>query len=195
MHTTAVVIGAGHAGLAMRRLTERSIDHVVFEHGEVADPALAQPAAAHPQLAHPATRSASSVSWATRRSVAVTCPCQLLITVAPAPASAAGTDADRYCHRIPAAPPPASPDLSVLYRWVCPAALTRAVWRLSSVCLARSLTAPAARRVAGGSGGGASPGPARPGCREGRQRPREPCCPRPDVSGYRRGTRHGRCRV
>jgi putative flavoprotein involved in K+ transport len=29
-HTTAIVIGAGHAGLAMsRRLSERSIDHVV----------------------------------------------------------------------------------------------------------------------------------------------------------------------
>jgi putative flavoprotein involved in K+ transport len=38
MHTTAIVIGAGHAGLAMsRRLTERSIDHVVLERGEVAD--------------------------------------------------------------------------------------------------------------------------------------------------------------
>ncbi len=36
IHTTAVVIGAGHAGLAMsRRLTERSIDHVVLERGEV----------------------------------------------------------------------------------------------------------------------------------------------------------------
>ncbi|HTT00404.1 MAG TPA: NAD(P)/FAD-dependent oxidoreductase [Streptosporangiaceae bacterium] len=36
--TTAVVVGAGHAGLAMsRRLTERSIDHVVLERGEVAD--------------------------------------------------------------------------------------------------------------------------------------------------------------
>jgi putative flavoprotein involved in K+ transport len=34
----AVVIGAGHAGLAMsRRLTERSIDHVVLERGEVAN--------------------------------------------------------------------------------------------------------------------------------------------------------------
>src|SRR4051795_3675439 len=34
--TTAVIIGAGHAGLAMsRRLTERSIDHVVVERGEV----------------------------------------------------------------------------------------------------------------------------------------------------------------
>jgi putative flavoprotein involved in K+ transport len=34
--TTAIVVGAGHAGLAMsRRLTERSIDHVVFERGEV----------------------------------------------------------------------------------------------------------------------------------------------------------------
>jgi len=32
MHATAVVIGGGHAGLAMsRRLTERSIDHVVLE--------------------------------------------------------------------------------------------------------------------------------------------------------------------
>ncbi len=38
MHTTTVVIGAGHAGLAMsRRLTERSIDHIVLERGEVAN--------------------------------------------------------------------------------------------------------------------------------------------------------------
>jgi putative flavoprotein involved in K+ transport len=38
MRTTAAVIGAGHAGLAMsRRLTERSIDHVVLERGEVAN--------------------------------------------------------------------------------------------------------------------------------------------------------------
>src|ERR1700689_4164826 len=38
MQTTVVVVGAGHAGLAMsRRLTERSIDHVVLERGEVAD--------------------------------------------------------------------------------------------------------------------------------------------------------------
>lgn len=38
MHTTSVVIGAGHAGLAMsHRLTERSIDHVVLERGEVAN--------------------------------------------------------------------------------------------------------------------------------------------------------------
>lgn len=38
MHTTAVIIGAGHAGLAMsRQLTERSIDHVVLERGEVAN--------------------------------------------------------------------------------------------------------------------------------------------------------------
>src|SRR5690348_10233211 len=37
MQTTAVVIGAGHAGLAMsQRLTERSIDHIVLERGEVA---------------------------------------------------------------------------------------------------------------------------------------------------------------
>lgn len=36
--TTVLVIGAGHAGLAMsRRLTERSIDHVVLERGEVAN--------------------------------------------------------------------------------------------------------------------------------------------------------------
>ena len=35
---SVVVIGAGHAGLAMsRRLTERSIDHVVLERGEVAN--------------------------------------------------------------------------------------------------------------------------------------------------------------
>jgi putative flavoprotein involved in K+ transport len=38
MRTTAVIIGAGHAGLAMsRRLTDRSIDHVVLERGEVAN--------------------------------------------------------------------------------------------------------------------------------------------------------------
>jgi putative flavoprotein involved in K+ transport len=38
MQTTAAIIGAGHAGLAMsRRLTERSIDHVVLERGEVAN--------------------------------------------------------------------------------------------------------------------------------------------------------------
>ena len=37
IQATAVVVGAGHAGLAMsRRLTERSIDHVVLERGEVA---------------------------------------------------------------------------------------------------------------------------------------------------------------
>src|SRR5262245_16747935 len=37
MRTTTVVIGAGHAGLAMSRcLAERSIDHVVLERGEVA---------------------------------------------------------------------------------------------------------------------------------------------------------------
>ena len=36
-HTTTVVVGAGHCGLAMsRRLAERSIDHVVLERGEVA---------------------------------------------------------------------------------------------------------------------------------------------------------------
>jgi len=35
---TAVIVGAGHAGLAMsRRLTDRSIDHVVLERGEVAN--------------------------------------------------------------------------------------------------------------------------------------------------------------
>jgi putative flavoprotein involved in K+ transport len=35
--TTTVIIGAGHAGLAMsRRLTERSIDHVLLERGAVA---------------------------------------------------------------------------------------------------------------------------------------------------------------
>jgi putative flavoprotein involved in K+ transport len=38
MRTTAVVIGAGQAGLAMSRcLSERSIDHVVLERGEVAN--------------------------------------------------------------------------------------------------------------------------------------------------------------
>jgi putative flavoprotein involved in K+ transport len=38
VRTTTVVIGAGHAGLAMSRcLTDRSIDHVVLERGEVAN--------------------------------------------------------------------------------------------------------------------------------------------------------------
>ena len=38
MRATTVVIGAGHAGLAMSRcLAERSIDHVVLERGEVAN--------------------------------------------------------------------------------------------------------------------------------------------------------------
>src|SRR5580698_5467867 len=38
IQATAVVVGGGHAGLAMsRRLTERSIDHVVLERGEVAN--------------------------------------------------------------------------------------------------------------------------------------------------------------
>ncbi|MEJ2335436.1 MAG: NAD(P)-binding domain-containing protein [Gemmatimonadales bacterium] len=38
MRTTAVVIGAGQAGLAMSRcLNERSIDHIVLERGEVAN--------------------------------------------------------------------------------------------------------------------------------------------------------------
>ena len=38
MRTTTVVIGAGHSGLAMsRRLSERSIDHVVLERGQVAN--------------------------------------------------------------------------------------------------------------------------------------------------------------
>ena len=37
MHTTTVVIGAGHCGLAMSRcLSDRSIDHVVLERNEVA---------------------------------------------------------------------------------------------------------------------------------------------------------------
>ena len=61
IQTTAIIVGAGHAGLAMsRRLSERSIDHVVLERGTggelVADPALAEPAAAHPQLADPAAQ-------------------------------------------------------------------------------------------------------------------------------------------
>ncbi len=38
MRTTAVIVGAGHAGLAMsRRLTERSVDHVVLDRSDVAD--------------------------------------------------------------------------------------------------------------------------------------------------------------
>ena len=38
MRTTAVVVGAGHAGLAMSRcLGERGLDHVVLERGEVAN--------------------------------------------------------------------------------------------------------------------------------------------------------------
>ena len=37
MHTTTVVVGAGHCGLAMsRHLAARSVDHVVLERGEVA---------------------------------------------------------------------------------------------------------------------------------------------------------------
>ena len=37
-HVPVVVIGAGHAGLAMsRRLTERAIEHVVLERGTVAN--------------------------------------------------------------------------------------------------------------------------------------------------------------
>ena len=37
-HVTTVVIGAGHAGLATSRcLSERSIDHLVIERGEVAN--------------------------------------------------------------------------------------------------------------------------------------------------------------
>src|ERR1700733_9144093 len=43
MQTTAVIIGAGRAPLAMsRRPTERSIDHVVLERGEVANSWRAQ---------------------------------------------------------------------------------------------------------------------------------------------------------
>jgi putative flavoprotein involved in K+ transport len=38
MRTATVIIGAGHAGLAMsRRLAERGVDHVVLERGEVAN--------------------------------------------------------------------------------------------------------------------------------------------------------------
>lgn len=38
VRTTVVIVGAGHSGLAMsRRLTERGIDHVVLERGEVAN--------------------------------------------------------------------------------------------------------------------------------------------------------------
>ncbi len=38
MYATTVIIGAGHAGLAMSRcLTQRSIDHVALERGEVAN--------------------------------------------------------------------------------------------------------------------------------------------------------------
>ena len=38
MRTTTVVVGAGHCGLAVsRRLTERSIDHVLIERGDVAN--------------------------------------------------------------------------------------------------------------------------------------------------------------
>src|ERR1044072_7746650 len=36
-HTSAVVVGAGHCGLAMSRcLAARSVDHVVLERGDVA---------------------------------------------------------------------------------------------------------------------------------------------------------------
>ena len=59
--TTTVVIGAGHAGLAMSRcLAERAIDHVVLERGEVANSwrtrALGFAPPAHAQLAEPAAR-------------------------------------------------------------------------------------------------------------------------------------------
>ena len=38
MRTTAIIIGAGHAGLAMSQcLTDQAIDHVVLERGEVAN--------------------------------------------------------------------------------------------------------------------------------------------------------------
>ena len=38
MHTTTVIIGGGQGGLAMSRcLSDRSIDHVVLERGEVAN--------------------------------------------------------------------------------------------------------------------------------------------------------------
>ncbi len=38
MRTTVVIIGAGHAGLAMSRcLSERSIEHVILERGEIAN--------------------------------------------------------------------------------------------------------------------------------------------------------------
>src|SRR6476659_1822870 len=38
MRPTSVIIGAGHGGLAMSRLlSDRSIDHVVLERGEVAN--------------------------------------------------------------------------------------------------------------------------------------------------------------
>src|SRR3954447_19270512 len=38
MRTATVIIGAGHAGLALsRRLTVRGVDHVVLERGEVAN--------------------------------------------------------------------------------------------------------------------------------------------------------------
>ena len=58
---TAVVIGAGHAGLAMSRcLAERGVDHVVLERGEVGEflarRALGVAPAAHAQLAEPAAR-------------------------------------------------------------------------------------------------------------------------------------------
>ena len=60
MRTTAVIVGAGQAGLAMSRcLTERAIDHVVLERGEVANAwrtgrGPAPPA--HSELAEPAAR-------------------------------------------------------------------------------------------------------------------------------------------
>jgi len=38
VHTTTVVIGSGHSGLAMSKLlSDRSIDHVVLERSEVAN--------------------------------------------------------------------------------------------------------------------------------------------------------------
>ena len=58
--TTAVIVGAGQAGLAMSRcLTERAIDHLLLERGEVANAwrgaaGFAPPA--HSELAEPPAR-------------------------------------------------------------------------------------------------------------------------------------------
>jgi len=60
-HATTVIIGAGHPGLATsKHLTDRSIDHVLIERGEVANSwqsdAVGLAAPPHAELAEPPSR-------------------------------------------------------------------------------------------------------------------------------------------